>query len=155
MIRALLLFLLLIHLAAPLQAAPPQRPGAQDRCATCGMFVAKYQEWVSIIVFKDGSQLFFDGPKDLFVCLFDLGRYRRGSSLADVATVYVTEYYSAELVDARQVLFVSGSDVLGPMGKELVPVRGHEQAATFRHDHGGQQLLVFDGTDLKPLTAQP
>ena len=41
----------------------------------------------------------------------------------DVTAVYVTDY-TARLVDAREVPFVTGSRVPGPMGRELVPVSG-------------------------------
>jgi len=80
------------------------------------MFVAPYHDWVAAIEFRDGPRFYFDGPKDLFVCFFDLPTYRKGASLTDIADIYVTEYYSTELVDAREVFFVTDSDVLGPMG---------------------------------------
>jgi nitrous oxide reductase accessory protein NosL len=147
--------LLALLLAAPALAAPPAKPGAQERCPVCGMFVAKYDTWAASIVFKDGTVFHFDGPKDLFRCFFELGRYRPGATAADVAAVYVTEYYGTEAVDARQVFFVTDSDVLGPMGKELVPVRGREAAETFRRDHGGKRILVFDGAALNELPPAP
>jgi nitrous oxide reductase accessory protein NosL len=53
------------------------------------------------------------------------------------------------------VIFVTGSDVLGPMGKELVPILGREAAETFRRDHAGEKLLRFDGRQLVELATQP
>ena len=50
-----------------LPAAEPQMPEKKDRCPICGMFVAPYPDWIATIVFKDDSQVFFDGCKDLFV----------------------------------------------------------------------------------------
>lgn len=137
------------------RAAGPLPPGPQDRCVVCGMFVAPYRDWVAVMEFRDGSRFYFDGPKDLFVCFFDLPTYRKGATTADIAAVYVTEYYGTELVDAREVFFVTGSDVLGPMGKELVPVRGREAAETFRRDHQGEKLMVFTGSNLVEAPAVP
>lgn len=148
-----LLLLLATTVASAQSTAPP--PGPQDRCAVCGMFVANFHNWVASMEFRDGTRLYFDGPKDLFVCLFDLPNYRKGATAADVAAVYVTEYYSTETVNARDVFFVTDSDVLGPMGQEFVPVRGREAAETFRRDHGGKRLLIFTGSELQEASAQP
>jgi copper chaperone NosL len=38
----------------------PLKPSPRDKCPVCGMFVAKYPDFLAQIVFKDGSALFFD-----------------------------------------------------------------------------------------------
>ena len=129
----------------PAAAAEPQPPGKGDRCPTCGMFVAGYPNWISSMVFKDGSRVFFDGPKDMFRYFFDLGKYRPGGTPDYIEVIFVTEYYSMRSMPATEVYFVSGSDVLGPMGKEMVPVSGLEPARSFMRDHGGTKLMRFDG----------
>ena len=42
------------------------------------------------------------------------------------------------------VSFVLGTNVLGPMGRELVPVSTTDAALTLLEDHGGQRILTFD-----------
>ena len=121
----------------------PPPPGPKDKCAVCGMFVAKYPEWVAAAVLADGKVRYFDGPKDLFRYSFDVERYERGRSREDVKGLFVTEYYSTRLVPAESVFFVAGSDVLGPMGHELVPVEGQAAAKTFSADHRGRAVLAF------------
>jgi nitrous oxide reductase accessory protein NosL len=39
---------------------------------------------------------------------------------------------------------VIGSDVVGPMGHELIPLRTREEAEEFQRDHQGKRLLCFD-----------
>ncbi len=134
-------------------AATPPLPGKEDRCAVCGMFVAPFPQWVAVIELNDGRRFYFDGPKDMFICLFDLPSYLPGVTATQVTGVYVTEYYSTRLLPATDVLFVTGSNVLGPMGQELVPVLGEEAAATFMRDHAGQQLMRFDGRQLVEFVA--
>jgi nitrous oxide reductase accessory protein NosL len=46
-------------------------------------------------------------------------------------------------VDARAASYVSGSDVYGPMGRELVPFARREDAEEFRRDHHGTAILAF------------
>jgi nitrous oxide reductase accessory protein NosL len=107
------------------------------------MFVAKDTQWVAAVVLKDGSRAFFDGPKDMFRYLFEIGKYAKGKSSADVSGVYVTEYYSGRLTAADELYFVVGSDVMGPMGRELVPVKGKTQAETFLKDHKGKKVRQY------------
>ncbi len=116
-------------------------PGPRDRCPVCGMFVVKYPEWIATIVFNDGQQLFFDGAKDMFRYYFSLpeGKVTRD----DIHGIYVTEYYSARYAPVDEVLFVLGADVYGPMGAELIPVRGRQHAETFMKDYSGKRIVAF------------
>lgn len=116
----------------------------RDKCPVCGMFVAKYPEWIAQVIFKDGTHDVFDGPKDMFKYYFNLKEYNTSRNPADIASIYVTEYYSAKLTDAYKVLFVLGSDVYGPMGKELIPVGTPERAKEFMRDHNGRRVLKFE-----------
>jgi len=106
------------------------------------MFVAKYHPWVATIVFADGAQVFFDGPKDLFRYLLDPEKFQVQDRT--IAEVFVTDYYRVRFIDARTASFVLGSDVMGPMGGELVPFETSQEAETFALDHGGQEILAFD-----------
>lgn len=121
----------------------PKMPDKKDRCPVCGMFVAPYPDWIATIVLNDGSQIFFDGCKDLFRYYFNLSDGYGKGSRDEIADIYVTEYYTTRLLSVNQVFLVLGSDVYGPMGKELIPVAGKKSAETFMRDHSGSQILTF------------
>jgi nitrous oxide reductase accessory protein NosL len=108
------------------------------------MFVAKYPEWIAGVTFRDGSRAVFDGAKDLFKFWLDPGRFLPARRREDVVSLSVTDYYSLARIDAREALFVVGSDVLGPMGRELVPFASREAAQEFQRDHGGTSILRFE-----------
>jgi len=95
------------------------------------------------VVHRDGTAVFFDGAKDMFRYLLDMKKYGGGGRRGSVTAVYVTDYYTARLVDAREVPFVTGSRVLGPMGRELVPVSGEIELKEFLKDYGGS-ILKYD-----------
>lgn len=114
-----------------------------DRCPVCGMFVYKYPKWVARIVFQDGTAYFYDGAKDMFKHLFDTGKYTPGRSADKVRSIEVTDYYDVELTDAKSAFYVIGSDVLGPMGHELLPFKDRESAQEFLEDHEGKSILRF------------
>ena len=119
------------------------RPAASDRCPVCGMFVSKYPDWTAEIVFQDGSYVVFDGAKDMFTYYFDIGKYSPAKKREDIASLYVTDYYAVTSVDARSAYYVGGSEVHGPMGKELVPFAKESDARGFKDDHRGKTVLTF------------
>lgn len=123
------------------QASP--KPGARDLCPVCGMLAAKYPNWVAVVTWKDGHAHFFDGAKDLFKFLNDLNRFAPGHSKENITGIYVTDFYNLERIDARKAYFVTGSDVLGPMGRELVPLASQVDAKDFLKDHKGKRILDF------------
>ena len=64
--------------------------------------------------------------------------------MADVRAITVTDYYAVKPLDAKEAFFVVGSDVFGPMGKELVPFGKRTEAEEFLRDHRGKKVLRFD-----------
>lgn len=129
----------------------PLKPGQRDRCPMCGMFVQPFPQWVAQVRLGDGSVVFFDGCKDLFKYLLLNDRHRLESSGENVVAVFVTNYYDGETIAARSAFFVVGSDVMGPMGPELVPHRTYDAAEDFMKDHRGVVILRFDEINEKVL----
>ena len=148
--RAAVLFVTLAFIAGMAYAAEraPVAPSAKDKCPVCGMFVKKYPDWIGQVIFKDGSYVVFDGAKDLFKYYLNLKKYNPSRTQADVDAVYVTDYYRLEPIDARTAYFVVGSDVYGPMGRELIPFAKADDAREFMKDHRGKVILRF--SDVTP-----
>ena len=107
------------------------------------MFVAKYRDWISSITFRDAATVYFDGPKDLLKFYLNPGKYGSPKKQGDIDKVQVKDYYSLKPIDGRQAYYVEGSDVLGPMGRELVPFSKKEDAEGFMKDHHGKRVLRF------------
>ncbi|MGB4876716.1 MAG: nitrous oxide reductase accessory protein NosL [Candidatus Competibacter sp.] len=119
-------------------------PGSKDTCPVCGMFVSRYPDWVATVLYKDGHVHHFDGAKDLFKYLLNLPKYAPDHTQADIAATGVTDYYGVKRLDARAAWYVIGSDVLGPMGHEPVPLATQADAEEFQRDHKGKRILRFD-----------
>ena len=130
--------------AKPMLASPIPKPGPKDLCPVCGMLVAKYPHWVATIVYKDGHTHHFDGAKDMVKFWFDPPKYAAGHSREQMAGAWVTDYYNLQLIDAKTALYVIGSDVLGPMGHEFVPLASLADAEDFMKEHKGKRILRFD-----------
>lgn len=141
-----LALVLVLALTAPGLAAAGgvPSPGPRDLCPVCGMVVSKYPAWIATVAYKDGHAHHFDGAKDLFKYLLDLPRYAPRHRAQDIAAIQVTEYYDLKRIDARSAWYVTGSDVLGPMGHELIPLASRMDAEEFLRDHKGRRILRFD-----------
>jgi nitrous oxide reductase accessory protein NosL len=120
------------------------KPGPNDKCAACGMYVSGHPKWIAEIIFKDGSHQFFDGPKCMFKYYFNMSKYKSKHKANDIPTLFVTEYYQIKILSARDVFFILGSDVIGPMGNELIPVQGKKAAKQFFKDHHGKSMITLD-----------
>jgi copper chaperone NosL len=125
------------------EATSAAHPGPHDKCPVCGMFVARYPDFIASVRFATGATYFFDGVKDMFKFLHDLTAYAPGLRKEDIASMQVTEYYDMQSLDARKAIYVMGSDVLGPMGHELIPFKSEQDAQQFRKDHAGRRIVRF------------
>lgn len=107
------------------------------------MFVAKYPDFLAAILFKDGSYVFFDGAKDLFKYLHDQKKYHPSRTSGGIVKIFVNDYYELKMIDGKDAVFVIGSDIYGPMGRELIPFARESDAREFMRDHKGKALLKF------------
>ncbi len=111
-----------------------------ERCSTCGMTIDPSTAFRAELI-KDGKTSSFDTS----VCA--LTAYKK-----DGGAIFVQEFYSRKRVDGATVRFVKGSDVVGPMGADLVPVDA-SLVEKFEHDHGGTRtyaLAEIDDGALRP-----
>ena len=123
-------------------AAPVDPVSPDQRCAVCGMMVAKYNPWITQIHAAGEEAVMFDGVKDMMAYYFNPAAYSGGGDMS-TAEIWVKDYYSLEYLDGRKAFYVVGSDVMGPMGEELVPFGSQGAAENFLADHEGRQLLRF------------
>ena len=113
------------------------------RCSVCGMFVAKYPNWLAQIHHDSPDETkFFDGVKDMMVFYFNPQKYG-GPSRETIKSIFVKDYYSLKWLEAKEAFYVVGSDVYGPMGHELIPFESKEAAESFSKDHHGKNILTF------------
>ncbi|MBF0537963.1 MAG: nitrous oxide reductase accessory protein NosL [Nitrospirae bacterium] len=117
------------------------------------MIVHSSPQWVAQIIFRDGSYAMFDGPKDMLKYYHNMPRYNKNKTQADISDIYVTEYYTAKPVKAQEITFVIGSDVMGPMGREYVPVSDNK-VKTFMVDHKGGRSMKFADIKAEDLSEE-
>jgi copper chaperone NosL len=144
--RLLFIFILMVLLvpAGYGDAEPVDKLPDNARCSVCGMFVAKYPNWLAQIHYDTSDETkYFDGVKDMMVFYFNPEHYG-GSVRENIKNMFVKDYYSLSWLPAKEAFYVIGSDVYGPMGHEFIPFQSREGAESFSKDHHGKNILRFD-----------
>lgn len=138
-----LLWVFLI-MPVPLFAEGFPKPGKDDRCPVCGMFAHKYPKWAAGFVFQSGARYFHCSPKCMLHNLHNVSKYQPGETREKISQIWITEYYTTMPADAKEVFFVVGTSLVGPMGLDLIPVRGKGAAENFKKDYDGELILSLD-----------
>ena len=142
-ILSYLLIYLFLSFPVSVGADPLDNIKDDSRCPVCGMFVAKYDVWITQIRYDEDTVFSFDGVKDMMAYYHSPASFG-GRESKDIKEIWVKDYYSLKWVDARRAFFVVGSDVNGPMGHEFVPFAGKAAADAFLADHHGRQVMAFE-----------
>lgn len=91
--------------------------------------------WLAELVAADGEKRTFDTPRCAITA--------RLAEAPGKSTLRVQDFYDRRWRDASEVALVIGSDVLGPMGPDLVPV-DTTRAPKFLKDHQGERALRLE-----------
>lgn len=138
--------------SSELLAEPVDPVDPNERCAVCGMMVAKYNPWITQLHSDGEKPAMFDGVKDMMAYYFNPEAYG-GKGDMSAAALWVKDYYTLIWLDGRAAFYVVGSDVMGPMGEELVPFDSLKAAENFVKDHKGTKVLRFEELDTEMIMA--
>lgn len=114
-----------------------------DRCPVCAMRPIKYPKFSSAIQLKNGTTFYFCGNG----CMIRAWMHPEIYLAADKTNLglpVVREYFTGMQMDARELKWVAGSDIIGPMGPAFVPVKGEKEVETFRKRHGGKAIFGLE-----------
>ena len=125
----------------PLLAQPGKDICPEERCPVCGMFVAKYPDWITQVRLDNTTVKFFDGVKDMMAFVLNPASF--GAAGQTPKEIWVKDYYTLAWLDGRSAWYVIGSDVYGPMGHEFIPFDSAAAAENFRKDHKGPKVIRF------------
>ena len=101
------------------------------------MKVIRYPKSSSAIQLRGGTTYYFCSTGCMIRSWMHPEIYL-GCPTADLKQPVVKEYFTGRHIDARNAIFVFGSDVIGPMGPALVPVMNAHYLKTFKRRHGGK-----------------
>jgi copper chaperone NosL len=143
--------------AHPLDARGQMQIADDDRCPVCAMLPARSPHFAAAIQLADGRTFYFCSAGCMLRAwlhpesFLGVGRDRLHRPL-------VRDYFSGQPLDARLAFWISGSDVIGPMGQALVPLAAEAHVAVFRRRHGGRQVFRLEelnDANWQQLTGKP
>jgi nitrous oxide reductase accessory protein NosL len=146
-IKAKMLQAVSIYLYDPVLAANKNKMikiKKDEKCPVCGMFIFKYPKWVAQIEINKKDLHSFDGVKDMMKFYFNPKKFSHNHKQNEISKMMVTDYYSLNATDAKKAFYVSGSNIYGPMGEELIPFKTLKEANDFSKSHYGKKVLKFD-----------
>lgn len=102
--------------------------------------------WRADLLRADGSRVRFDTPRCAFLA------WRTGR--VEAVGIELQEYYDRAWRKGEDLRFAIGSDVLGPMGAEVVPV-DPARAEKFARDHKATKVAPMSEVTAALLAATP
>jgi nitrous oxide reductase accessory protein NosL len=105
------------------------------------MYPARYPQFNCQIVFKDGSYEAFDSAVGLLV--YRLFPDNTEIKLKPIAKIYFKDYFKESWLEAGKTFFVTGSEIMGPMGVEFLPVDSEQAAEELKKQEQGQDITHF------------
>jgi nitrous oxide reductase accessory protein NosL len=112
----------------------------QDRCPVCGMKVIRYPKFSSAIRLTNQDTYYFCSNGCMLKAWLHPEIFLKSTQQARSLAV-VRDYFSGRQVDAQDVFWIAGSDVIGPMGPAMVAVQGNQSIDAFLRRHGGRKIF--------------
>jgi len=122
---------------------------SQDRCPVCAMQVSKHKKFACAVQLINGKTFYFCGTG----CMLRSWMHPEiflGVAKQNLKRSVVQDYFTGEQVPGRSVYWVAGSDVIGPMGPALVPLKNEQHLDVFKKRHGAKAVFrLSEMTDEK------
>jgi hypothetical protein len=123
------------------------QPQAGDTCPVCAMRPAKRPKFAAAIELTDKRTYYFCGNGCMIRAWLHSREILNAAPEQRLRPV-VQEFFTGRPMDAREVIWVAGSDVMGPMGPAIVALENREMAKAFRERHGGRfEFKLSEMTD--------
>jgi nitrous oxide reductase accessory protein NosL len=116
---------------------------ADDTCPVCAMRPAKRPKFAAAIELTDERTYYFCGNGCMIRAWLHPRELLNAAPEQRLRPV-VQEFFTGRPMDARKVIWVAASDVMGPMGPAIVALENREMAKVFRARHGGRFEFTLD-----------
>jgi len=117
-----------------------------DRCPVCAMKVMNYPKFSCAIQLVGGRTYYFCATG----CMIRAWLHPEiflNSPRNDIKLIVVRDYFTGEEFNALTAQWVAGSDVIGPMGPALVPLKDENLVEVFTRRHGGKTVFNLQQLD--------
>lgn len=120
-------------------------PGPKVRCRVCNMFPARFPKFHSQLRTAQQDVIHFCSSQCLIKFIADQSAYTKKP--VTVGAVWVTVFPTGDWEYARELYYLTGSTIMGPMGPEALPFRQRADAEALAKRKGGR---VYGWDELSP-----
>ena len=118
------------------------------KCVHCGMNTQKKLEWQGKIQEKEDTK-YTCSPRCLLIT-YQKEKENKNAEISNKKWI-LKDYYTQKNIDATKSFFVIGSNVLGAMGKDLIPFESEKSAKAFLDEHQGKKIIPFEKIETKTI----
>ncbi|MFV0481053.1 MAG: nitrous oxide reductase accessory protein NosL [Campylobacteraceae bacterium] len=112
-------------------------------CPIKGVKINKHRDWLGFIEYEDGSILAISSPKYTFA-LYNKEIQKKDNHIKNI---YVTDYKTKNIINAKDAYYVFGSKVVSVGGDDVMPFADEKSANEFLNNNSGKKIYRFDRMD--------
>jgi nitrous oxide reductase accessory protein NosL len=107
--------------------------------------VYKNPTWTSKIEFSNKKFAYFSSPKSMFEFYFTEFKWKPfdAKTVDDLENIYVTDFKTLEIIDAKKAYYIYGSRKISPAGDDLVSFKTLTDAQNFKNSENGKRIFRF------------
>ncbi|MDX1808788.1 MAG: nitrous oxide reductase accessory protein NosL [Sulfurospirillaceae bacterium] len=104
----------------------------------------KFQKFICEAKLKDGTVIQFVSVKSMLQVYYHQKYFLDHKLMrSKIAAMYVQDYITGDVLNAKDALFVFGSRLVGPHGDDLIPLKDQNSAKLFELKYGGSRILPY------------
>ena len=105
----------------------------------------KYPKWITEAKLDNGKKVHFVSVKSMMTVYFHQPYFQRHKFIdGNITKLYVQDYINGKKIDAKNAVYLFGSNIVGPHGDDLIPFENREKAKIFQLKNGGTKILPFN-----------
>ena len=109
----------------------------------------KFQKFICEAKLKDGTAIQFISVKSMLQVYYHQKYFSDHKLIrSKIVDMYVQDFISGDVLNAKDALFVFGSRLVGPHGDDLIPLRNQSSVKLFKLEYGGTKVLLFHNISL-------
>ena len=110
-------------------------------CPIKGVKINEHKDWLGFIEYENGDIMAISSPKYTFAY------YNKEKDIKKIKNIYVTDFDSKKIIDAKKAFYVFGSKIVSIGGDDVVPFEKEDKAKEFLEKNSGKKIYKFDRMD--------
>jgi hypothetical protein len=104
----------------------------------------KFQKFICEAKLDDGRVVQFVSVKSMLQVYFHQKYFIDHKLIkTNIQSMYVQDFLTGDVINAKNAVYMFGSNQIGPHGDDLIPFKSKDMAKVFKIKSGGTKILTF------------